>query len=151
MDVLNASGEYPESSEVVIAVPSIYMESILATMRSDIAAAAQDVGISGNGAFTGETSAEMLLDLGVKWTLADHSERRAGYGGPGESSEQVAMKAKRAVDKGVNVIICVGEKLSDREVQTSTAMYATHASYILTTTTHLPTVHALRLATRWTC
>jgi triosephosphate isomerase len=95
------------------------MESVQATMRRDIAVAAQDVSISGNGAFTGETSAEMLVDLGIKWTLAGHSERRDGFGGPGESSEQVAIKAKRAIDRGMSVIICVGEKLSDREVHTS--------------------------------
>jgi len=115
IDVLNASGKFPVESEVVIAVPSIHLLTARDSFRDDINVAAQDVGIHGMGAYTGELSAEMLTDSGISWTLAGHSERRAGFGYAGEPSEVVATKAKRALDQGMNVIICVGEKLEDRD------------------------------------
>jgi triosephosphate isomerase len=83
--------------------------------RDDVKIAAQDVGLFGNGAYTGEQSAEMLMDSGIKWTLTGHSERRTGFGYTGETSEVVAKKTKGAVDQGMNVIVCIGEQLSDRE------------------------------------
>jgi triosephosphate isomerase len=115
IEMLNKAGDFPDSSEVVIACPSIHIMNAQASMRKDIAIASQDVGLNGYGAHTGELSAEMLVDSGVKWTLAGHSERRAGFGIPGETSELVAKKAKKAIDTGMDVIVCIGEKLEDRE------------------------------------
>ena len=71
----------------------------------------QDVWTGGNGAFTGETSADMLKDLGVKYTIVGHSERRA----KGETDADVAAKSKYAIDRGLTVIACIGEKLAQRE------------------------------------
>jgi glyceraldehyde 3-phosphate dehydrogenase len=71
----------------------------------------QDVWFSGNGAFTGETSAEMLTDAGIKYSIVGHSERRA----KGETNADVAKKAKYAADKGITVIACIGETLAQRE------------------------------------
>jgi len=58
------------------------------------------------GAYTGEISIEHLKDIGLKWTLTGHSERRALYS---ESSDIVAKKTKRAIDQGLQVIACIGE------------------------------------------
>ncbi len=69
----------------------------------------------GYGAFTGEISAEMLLDAQIRWTLTGHSERRVGFGMPGETSQVVAVKTKNAVDAGLSVIACIGEQLADRQ------------------------------------
>lgn len=54
----------------------------------------------------------MLVDFGLKWVILGHSERRSLYG---ESSEVVAKKTKYALEKGLNVILCIGEKLEERE------------------------------------
>lgn len=82
----------------------------------NIIIAAQNCGAQGNGAFTGETSADILVDLGVKWVILGHSERRSLYG---ESSEVVAKKLKYALEKGLSVILCIGELLNEREAGTT--------------------------------
>jgi triosephosphate isomerase len=66
---------------VVIAAPSLHLLEAHRKFHPNVAAAAQDVGFKkGYGAFTGEISAEMLKDAGVRWTLTGHSERRVGFG-----------------------------------------------------------------------
>jgi triosephosphate isomerase len=57
----------------------------------------------------------MLLDSGVNWTLTGHSERRIGFGIPGETNELVGRKTAVAVRAGLSVIACIGEQLADRE------------------------------------
>ena len=72
---------------------------------------AQDCWTQGTGAFTGETCADKLTDLGVPWTIVGHSERR----GKGETDAELAAKAAYALDTGLSVIACIGEHLSERE------------------------------------
>ena len=79
---------------------------------SHLLVGAQNCGAQGNGAYTGEVSAEVLLDLGIQWVILGHSERRSLYN---ESNELVAKKVKYALEKGLNVILCIGEKLAERE------------------------------------
>ncbi|OAO12326.1 glyceraldehyde 3-phosphate dehydrogenase [Blastocystis sp. ATCC 50177/Nand II] len=98
-------------AEVVIAPPTAYLRDTVATVRADVQVAAQDVWSQGNGAFTGETSAEMLKDLKVGWAIVGHSERR----GKGESDAEVATKAAYAQKNGLKVICCLGESLKERE------------------------------------
>lgn len=57
----------------------------------------------------------MLADFGISWTLTGHSERRVGFGFPGESSHVVGVKTKNAISAGLNVIACIGEQLADRQ------------------------------------
>ena len=63
----------------------------------------------GYGAFTGEMSAAMLVDAGINWCITGHSERRIGFGFPGETNEVVGKKTKIAVDNGMSVMACIGE------------------------------------------
>lgn len=85
-------------------------------IRSDISIAAQDVGINpGFGAFTGELSAALLIDSGIQWAVVGHSERRIGFGFPGETDEVVATKTANAIKGGLKVIACIGELLAERE------------------------------------
>eukprot|EP01041_Mallomonas_annulata_P002452 gene2452-4762_t len=120
IDVLNGAGPFPTTSEVVIAVPAIHLAAAKASFRSDIAVSAQDCGFKkGYGAFTGEMSPEMLADSGIKWTLTGHSERRVGFGYPGETSQVVGIKTKNAIDAGLSVIVCIGEQLADRQSGTT--------------------------------
>ena len=102
-------------TEVVVCPSQIHLSSVKGGLRTDVAIGAQDVWASGNGAYTGETSAEMLADMGVSWTLVGHSERR----GKGETDAEVAAKAKYALDKGLSVIACCGEPLENREAGTT--------------------------------
>ncbi|MBN1490747.1 MAG: triose-phosphate isomerase, partial [Phycisphaerae bacterium] len=73
---------------------------------------AQNMHFEANGAFTGEISAEMLLDVGCKYVIIGHSERRHVFGEPGEL---LAKKVRTAQKAGLHVIYCVGEKLDERE------------------------------------
>ena len=73
---------------------------------------AQDVSAHESGAFTGEVSAPMLREFGVRYCLVGHSERRQYHA---ESDETVAAKAQRALAAGITPIVCVGETLAERE------------------------------------
>jgi triosephosphate isomerase (TIM) len=115
VNVLNEGGDIPESSEVVIGVPAIHINRVQSIIRSEINIASQDCGLNGNGAYTGEHSAEMLKDAGVNWTLTGHSERRTGFGMNGETSAIVATKTYNALKAGMSVILCIGEQLAERE------------------------------------
>jgi glyceraldehyde 3-phosphate dehydrogenase len=100
-----------QDTEVVVCPSQVYVQGVLDKLRGDVKVGAQDCWVQGNGAFTGETSADMLVDMGVGWVIIGHSERR----GKGESDAEVAKKAKYALDKGLSVIACCGEPLEARE------------------------------------
>jgi glyceraldehyde 3-phosphate dehydrogenase len=102
-------------TEVVVCPSQVHLQSVKEGLRADIGVGSQDVWMQGNGAFTGETSAEMLTDLGASWAVIGHSERR----GKGESDAEVAQKAKYALDKGLSVIACCGEPQENREAGTT--------------------------------
>merc|ERR1719343_1916835 len=75
-------------------------------------AATQNMSATGFGAFTGELAAEHLEDCAIGWTLIGHSERRKLYG---ETDEDTCKKMEKCQDKGINVIMCIGESLEERE------------------------------------
>lgn len=98
---------------VALAVPAPYLAQMQALCAgSGIDVAAQDVSQHEAGAFTGEVSAAMLRDFGVRYALVGHSERRQFHG---ESDQAVAGKAQRALAAGITPIVCVGETLAERE------------------------------------
>lgn len=101
------------SAGVAVAVPAVYLAQAQAELEgSAIGVAAQDVSQHESGAYTGELSAAMLRDFGVRYTLVGHSERRQYHG---ETDAVVALKAQAALAKGVTPIVCVGETLAERE------------------------------------
>ena len=79
---------------------------------SNIAVGGQDMFWETCGAFTGQVSAEMLLEAGATYVIIGHSERRQFFG---ETNETVNRKVKKALATGLNPIVCVGEMLEDRE------------------------------------
>src|SRR6185295_5165987 len=80
---------------------------------SNVGVAAQDVAAEpGPGAFTGEVSAAMVKDAGARWAIIGHSERRQYYG---ETDDSVALKIRAAIDAGLLPIVCVGERLEERD------------------------------------
>ncbi|KAI9265580.1 triosephosphate isomerase [Sporodiniella umbellata] len=74
--------------------------------------AAQNTYTKPSGAYTGEISPQMIKDIGAKWIIVGHPERREHFK---ESDEFVSEKARFALDAGLSIVICVGEKLADRE------------------------------------
>ena len=103
----------PLNCGVGVAVPAVYLAQVHALIQgTGVALAAQDVSQHEKGAYTGETSASMLQDVGVRYALVGHSERRQYHG---ETDAIVAAKAQAALAKGVTPIVCVGETLEERE------------------------------------
>eukprot|EP00823_Brevimastigomonas_motovehiculus_P000183 TRINITY_DN10297_c0_g1_i1.p1 TRINITY_DN10297_c0_g1~~TRINITY_DN10297_c0_g1_i1.p1 ORF type:complete len:267 (+),score=56.45 TRINITY_DN10297_c0_g1_i1:27-827(+) len=111
METLNKA-KVKESTQVVVAPPSVYLTSVKAKLRKDFAVSGQDVSFRGLGAFTGDIAAEMYKDLGIKWTITGHSERRTYHH---ETSAEVAKKTAIAIKHGLSVIACIGETLAQRE------------------------------------
>ncbi len=98
----------------VIITPSFVnlTTAVEATAGSAIEVAAQNMSQHSSGAYTGETSADMLKSAGVKITLLGHSERRAYYG---ETDALLAEKVNQALAEGIEVVFCFGEELEDRK------------------------------------
>ena len=100
-----------QSIDMVVFPPAVYLAA-WAAYCSDISFGAQDVGISPQGAHTGEIAAEMIADLGGRWVIVGHSERRIDQD---EQDDLVATKAGAALRGGLQPVICVGESLEERE------------------------------------
>src|SRR5688572_26993260 len=108
-----AKGVDSTGVEVGVAPPFVYLDAVgQAISGSQVWLGAQDVYFEKNGAFTGEISVEMLKDLGVRFVLTGHSERRHVLNEP---PDLVAKKARAAYDGGLVVVHCVGEKLEERD------------------------------------
>jgi triosephosphate isomerase (TIM) len=99
--------------DIVLAPPFTALSAVAETIKgTNVALSAQNLFWEDKGAFTGEISAEMLLDLGCKYVIIGHSERRQYFG---ETDETVNKKVKQALKKGLLPILCVGETLTERE------------------------------------
>ena len=112
LDAVAAAGA-PAGVELVVLPPLPYLGELAAHyVGTGIAFGAQDVSANTRGAYTGEVSASMLLDVGAKYGLVGHSERRQYHA---EGSELVARKFLAAREAGLVPILCVGESLHQRE------------------------------------
>ncbi|KFM27931.1 Triosephosphate isomerase, chloroplastic [Auxenochlorella protothecoides] len=109
---LNEAGSLPKNVEVVVAPPFIFLDQVQQSLQAPFQLAAQNCWKGKNGAFTGEITAEMLVDKKVPWVILGHSERRALMG---DCNEVVAEKVAYALSKGLKVIACIGETLEERE------------------------------------
>lgn len=98
---------------VVACVPMTDLAAaVRAAKKTGIKIGAQNLHFEKSGAFTGEVSADMLLDLGVEYVIIGHSERRQYFG---ETDETVNKKLTAALAAGLKPIVCVGELLKERE------------------------------------
>ncbi|MBQ8648038.1 MAG: triose-phosphate isomerase [Oscillospiraceae bacterium] len=99
--------------DVVICTPyTTLATAVEMTKGTNIKVGAENVHYEKSGAFTGEISADMLLDLGVEYVVIGHSERRQYFG---ETDQTVNKRTVAALNAGLKVILCVGESLQQRE------------------------------------
>ena len=99
--------------DLAVCPPACYLDAVGQAIRgSRLALGAQNVYYQPNGAFTGEISTAMLCDLGVKYVVLGHSERRHILG---ETDAEINKKVHAALQAGLRPILCVGELLAQRE------------------------------------
>jgi triosephosphate isomerase len=99
----------PEGVEAVLCPPFVSLQTAVDSGQTVFA---QNVHWAAEGAYTGEVSAPMLLELGVAGAIVGHSERRQYFG---ETDETVARRTAAALEAGLRVIACVGESLEERQ------------------------------------
>ncbi|HSH84187.1 MAG TPA: triose-phosphate isomerase [Guyparkeria sp.] len=106
--------------DVVVCPPFVYLPQIAKlTAATNLRFGAQSASEHDGGAFTGEVAPGMLRDIGARYVILGHSERRALYG---ETDEVVSNKVKAALAAGLTPILCVGETLDDREADKTEAV-----------------------------
>jgi len=102
-----------DEAEVVFCVPAVCLTTAIeAAKGSNIQIGAQNMHFEENGAFTGETAPNMLTEIGVKYVVLGHSERREYYA---ETNETVNKKVLKAIEHGMVPILCCGEYLIQRQ------------------------------------
>jgi len=120
----------PDSIDVAVFPPFPYLAELASQdASSGLGVGAQDVSEhEGQGAYTGEVSAAMLTDIGARWVLVGHSERRQYHA---ESNELVARKFAAARAGGLTPILCIGETLEQREAGETEAVIARQLTAVL--------------------
>ena len=102
-----------DAVDVVYCVPAIDIVPVVNAVKgTNVQVGAEDISFEDKGAFTGQISAEMLVDAGVKYAIMGHSERRE-YNH--ETNEDVNKKVLKALENGITPIMCCGESLAQRE------------------------------------
>lgn len=112
--ITELAAKLPDTEAEVMVAPT-YVNLASAVQHLDgsaIEVIAQNMHFEENGAYTGEISADMLLDIGVTTAIIGHSERRAYFG---ETDEILAKKVRTALKKNIRVMFCFGEELNDRK------------------------------------
>jgi triosephosphate isomerase len=111
--VVAASGEVTADVKLIIATPFTHLYPIADVIKGTrVALSAENCADKEKGAYTGEVSAAMLASVGCQYTILGHSERRQYYG---ETDEKLIEKTRLALANGLDVILCVGENLEERE------------------------------------
>lgn len=118
-----------EGVDVVVCPPFPYLAQAVAAVKgAGVAVGGQDLCAFKDGAYTGEVSASMLLDLGCEWVIVGHSERRSLFG---EADAVVAAKVQAALVAGLSPILCVGESLAQREAGEAEAVVRAQLDHVL--------------------
>jgi len=124
----------PWNADVAVCLPFPYLaETALALTGTAMVYGAQDCSAHEQGAYTGEVSSAMLADVGCRYAIVGHSERRAYHA---ESDQLVADKAKAALAHGVCPIVCVGETLAERDAGQTDAVVKRQLAAVIHTLGH---------------
>lgn len=109
------------SAELLVCPPSCWLSAVAESLGAGVALGAQDCHMQASGAHTGDVAAAMLAELGCRYVIVGHSERRSDHG---EDDAMVRAKARAARAAGLVPILCVGERLEDRDAGRAEAVVA---------------------------
>ena len=110
--VVNTISINPSLVEVLVAPTNLHLAHVKQILRPEIHLSAQNISPESFGAFTGEVAAAQFKDFGLSWVIIGHSERRTLFG---DTDEVVAKKVRQALANDLNIVLCVGENLTERE------------------------------------
>ncbi|HDQ45604.1 MAG TPA: triose-phosphate isomerase [bacterium] len=112
--------------DIAVCPPFVYLQQVVnLTKNSNIRVGAQNCYVESRGAFTGEVAPEMLKDVGCDYVIIGHSERRHILG---ETDDLICRKVVKALSAGLEVILCVGELLEERETGKTDSVVETQLS-----------------------
>ena len=132
LGALKAAG--PWAAEVAVCPPYVYIADAAAALAgSGIVWGGQECVEFENGAYTGDVSAEMLADLGCRYVVVGHSERRQLHA---DNDQLIADKAKAALAHKLTPVVCVGETLAEREAGQTEAVVKRQMSAVIHTLAH---------------
>ena len=128
-EVAALSEQTPAEVGLIVAPPFTHLCAVgKALAGSKVELSAQNCADHVKGAYTGEVSVDMLKAVGCQWTILGHSERREYYG---ETDEKLVEKTRLALEAGLGVILCVGERLEEREAGKHFDVCASQIEYVL--------------------
>ncbi|MBM4019578.1 MAG: triose-phosphate isomerase [Planctomycetes bacterium] len=120
------AAEQARGVEVGVCPPACYVEAVVAAARgTPLAVGGQNMHFEASGAFTGEVAGPMLKELGCRYAILGHSERRHVFG---ETDEFISRKVHAAFKFGLLPILCVGEKLQERQAGRTEAVVHRHVT-----------------------
>jgi len=123
------AGINTDKADVVLCVPYVALDAVKNELAgTHISVAAQNMHYEKSGAFTGEISGEMLMAMGIPYTLIGHSERRQYYN---ETDETVNKKVQKALALGLKPILCVGESLEERKKEVTNELLRQQTNHAL--------------------
>lgn len=126
---LRAPSDHTNDCDVAVCVPFPYLaQAAQALQDSGVTVGAQDLSPHQQGAYTGDVAGSMLSDLGCRWVLVGHSERRNYHA---ETDQGVAHKASAALEAGLTPVVCIGETLAEQEAGQTLGVVARQLAPIL--------------------
>lgn len=115
--------------DAAVCAPHVYLPQMASLLQGgDLSLGAEDVSEYDSGAYTGEVSARMLADIGCRYVIVGHSERRALFG---DTDKRVALKTKAALSAGLSPIVCVGETLEQRQSSQTIRIVASQLAAVI--------------------
>ncbi|NWA28177.1 triose-phosphate isomerase [Pseudomonas gingeri] len=112
LDCLLRASKDSDAVDIAVCPPTPYLSGIAQHLfGSRVTLGAQDLNEYSSGAYTGEVSGSMLVEVGCQWVLVGHSERRTLFG---ETDDRVARKFEAALKAGLTPVLCIGETLEER-------------------------------------